>query len=478
MSEWKCVPLSEIALEIKSGYASGKHNTSGQGNLQFRPYNITKDGDVDLSEKKYVPLKSEEYFLKNEDIVFNNTNSPELLGKTCVIKSDTDYVYSNHLTRIRLKSGLNPNFFSKYLQFLKYRGFYQANCSNHVNQASIASNFLKNQVLVPVCSLPEQRAIVSKIEQLFSELDNGIANLKLAQKQLKVYRQAVLKQAFTGELSRKWREEHKDEIESASLILTQILQTRIKGKKFKKYREIDTTDLPELPVEWVWTKIRDVGHVQLGRQRAPKHHFGENMRPYLRVANVYEDRIDTSDVKEMNFSDYEFETFHLKFGDILLNEGQSKELVGRPAIFRDEIKNACFQNTLVRFRAFSGVLPEYALVVFLGYLNTGKFEKIARWTTNIAHLGAERFADLEFPLPPILEQKQIVVEVNRQLSIIQYMDNSITQACCRTGALRQSILKQAFEGKLLSEQELTAVRNDPEWEPAETLLAKIKSQPI
>ena len=119
MSEWKCVPLSEIALEIKSGYASGKHNTSGQGNLQFRPYNITKDGDVDLSEKKYVPLKSEEYFLKNEDIVFNNTNSPELLGKTCVIKSDTDYVYSNHLTRIRLKSGLNPNFFSKYLQFLK-----------------------------------------------------------------------------------------------------------------------------------------------------------------------------------------------------------------------------------------------------------------------------------------------------------------------------------------------------------------------
>jgi type I restriction enzyme S subunit len=74
------------------------------------------------------------------------------------------------------------------------------------------------------------------------------------------------------------------------------------------------------------------------------------MRPYLRVANVFENRIDISDVLEMNFTPEEFEVYALEYGDILLNEGQSLELVGRPAMFKNEIEGACFQNTLVRFR--------------------------------------------------------------------------------------------------------------------------------
>ena len=80
------------------------------------------------------------------------------------------------------------------------------------------------------------------------------------------------------------------------------------------------------------------------------------MRPYLRVANVYEDRLDLSDVKQMNFTPNEYETFHLRDGDILLNEGQSIELVGRPAMYRGEVPGACFQNTLVRFRPEPSVI--------------------------------------------------------------------------------------------------------------------------
>lgn len=108
-------------------------------------------------------------------------------------------------------------------------------------------------------------------------------------------------------------------------------------------------DLPDLPESWIWTKVENIGRVQLGRQRSPKNHSGPFMRPYLRAANVFEDRIDTLDILKMNFAPEEYEIYKLEVGDILLNEGQSKELVGRPAIYRGEVPGSCFQNTLVRF---------------------------------------------------------------------------------------------------------------------------------
>ena len=84
---------------------------------------------------------------------------------------------------------------------------------------AISGSVLKSEK-VPLAPLPEQRAIVSKIEQLFSELDNGISNLKLAQAQLKVYRQAVLKKAFEGELTKKWREQQTDLPDAGDLLET------------------------------------------------------------------------------------------------------------------------------------------------------------------------------------------------------------------------------------------------------------------
>jgi type I restriction enzyme, S subunit len=111
----------------------------------------------------------------------------------------------------------------------------------------------------------------------------------------------------------------------------------------------------------------------LGRQRAPQHHDGDNMRPYLRAANVLEDRLDLSNVKWMNFTPAEFETFALRPGDILLNEGQAPDLLGRPAMYQGEIVECCFQKTLLRFRAKEGVLPDYALIVFRHYMRSGRF---------------------------------------------------------------------------------------------------------
>ena len=114
-----------------------------------------------------------------------------------------------------------------------------------------------------------------------------------------------------------------------------------------------------LPQGWSWTTVREIGEVRLGKQRSPKNHTGPYLRPYLRVANVFEDRIDTADVKEMNFPPDDFETYRLQHGDILLNEGQSLQLVGRPAMFRGELQSLCYQNTLIRFRASDTVMPDF-----------------------------------------------------------------------------------------------------------------------
>lgn len=82
------------------------------------------------------------------------------------------------------------------------------------------------------------------------------------------------------------------------------------------------------------------------------------MYPCMSAANGFEDRIDLTDVKQMNFTLEEQETFRLEFGDILLNEGQFPHFVGPPAMWRDEVGNACFQSTLVCFQATDAVLPK------------------------------------------------------------------------------------------------------------------------
>ena len=196
---------------------------------------------------------------------------------------------------------------------------------------------------------------------------------------------------------------------------------------------------------WSIVKVSDAGGVQLGRQRAPQFQTGKFTRPYLRVANVFEDRIDLTDILSMDFNESDFATFRLKHSDILLNEGQSTELVGRPAMWRDDRPDCCFQNTLVRFRADPRrTEPEFALEVFLFYLRKGQFARISSKTSNVAHLGAGRFAEMPFPLPPLKLQQVYATKRRAAHSLLERRRQQLE----RSAELTAALVQRAFRGDL------------------------------
>ena len=193
------------------------------------------------------------------------------------------------------------------------------------------------------------------------------------------------------------------------------------------------------------------------------------MKPYLRVANVFEGRIDTADVLRMNFEPDDAAKYELRSGDILLNEGQSPELVGRPAIYRGEIPGACFQNTLIRFRAGDDVVPEFALLVFRRYLHAGIFKSVARWSTNIAHLGLRRFRALPFPVPPLEEQRRIAAEARERLDATSGQIAAVAGSLEHVPNMERELFAAAVSGEMAAQE--------PDDEPAEAMLARLGPPP-
>lgn len=201
-----------------------------------------------------------------------------------------------------------------------------------------------------------------------------------------------------------------------------------------------------VPGHWDWTTVGQAGRLQLGRQRAPRYHSGPNMKPYLRVANVFEDRIDLTDVKEMHFEATEFERYRLHPGDVLLNEGQSPEWLGRPAIYSGQREELAFTNSLIRFQAGPGVEPRWALAVFRHHMHSGRFTRESRITTNIAHLSIGRLRTVEFPVPPLDEQRRIVDLLEDHLSRLDAAAGYLSASRRRLVALERSTLDLHFGG--------------------------------
>jgi hypothetical protein len=148
--------------------------------------------------------------------------------------------------------------------------------------------------------------------------------------------------------------------------------------------QFQDSPIGRIPKAWDTITVQQVGSVTLGRQRSPQLERGLHLKPYLRVANVFDGWIDYSDVLCMNFNPAEQAVFGLVPGDILLNDGQSLELVGRSAICDGPPDTHCFQNTLVRFRCFPDSIPEFCQAVFKYWLDTRRFTALGSSQTKLA----------------------------------------------------------------------------------------------
>ncbi len=241
-------------------------------------------------------------------------------------------------------------------------------------------------------------------------------------------------------------EEHSSHLDAAEVALLSAEQ-RIRALEKSIITEASSTLTP--PRHWKIVTVADAGTVSLGLQRSPKRHSGSNMRPYLRVANVFEDRIDDSDVMSMDMTDAEWERYQLREGDVLLNEGQSPELLGRPAIYRGEPPSIAFTNSLIRFRANEGIDPEWALLVFRSHMQNRRFMRESQITTNIAHLSAGRFKTVEFPVPPMDEQQTRIADAQVRLEGCGRLRVGVAVGRRRSAVLRRSILAAAFSGRLV-----------------------------
>jgi type I restriction enzyme S subunit len=301
-----------------------------------------------------------------------------------------------------------------------------------VGQQRVPKSFVLESTL-PLAPLNEQRRIAAKLDTTLAAVDSCRQRLDGVEALLKRFRQAVLAAATSGELTLEWREE--------------------RGMADQK---------------WPMIKTKEAGKFQLGRQRSPKYHHGPTMRPYLRAQNIFEDRIDLSDVMEMDFSGPDLQKYRLHPGDILLNEGQSHQYLGRPAMYRGEMDEVCFTNSLIRFQSGDSVLPEFALLVFRHYMHSGRYVSEGTITTNIAHLSAGRFGEVEFPLPTLEEQQEIARRTQQLFSLADQLEARLTSARRIAERLTPALLAKAFRGEL--------VPQDPSDEPASVLLERLAAK--
>lgn len=328
--------------------------------------------------------------------------------------------------------------------------------------------YLKEAYL-PVPPPEQQKRIVAKIEELFSHIDAGIAALNKAKQLLKQYRQSVLKAAVTGELTKAWREENKDKLEPASVLLERILKERrqkweekqleafkAKGKVPKddgwkgKYKEPKNAALLvdiDNPAEWEMTSVDQVAEVFLGKMLDKSKHTKGHKLPYLRNINVRWGSVETDDVSEMFFKDDELARYNLEAGDVLVCEGGEP---GRTSVWCGEIENMKYQKALHRVRFYLPLNPKYIALLLEYFASTGLLSRYFTGST-IKHFTKESFTSLPFPLPSLSEMEEIVSLVDEKIISLKRLESELEVSLLRAGKNKQSILASAFSGKLSDE---------------------------
>ena len=270
------------------------------------------------------------------------------------------------------------------------------------------SVFSKLQIPLPPPLI--RQAIVSKIEELFSELDKGIEQLKMAQQQLKVYRQAVLKWAFEGRLT---NENVKD---------------------------------GELPEGWKRIQLKEISEsIQYGyTESSSKEPIGPK---FLRITDIQENKVVWNEVPYCKIDNENKKKYLLKEGDLVF--ARTGATVGKSFLIKGEIPEAIFASYLIRVRVNKEINEKFLSYFFY---SPEYWSQITEGQVGIGqpNVNGTKLGQLQFVVAPMKEQNLIVQEIETRLSVADKLEETITDSLQQAEALRQSILKKAFEGQLVS----------------------------
>lgn len=481
-ASWEVSSLGEVSSQPQYGYTT---SGSAEGSLKLLRTTDITSGAINWDAVPFClenPQDSEKYLLEDGDIVISRAGS---VGISHVLKNPPRAVFASYL--IRFKPFLNIQYF-RYFLLSPY--YWVAIEGNKLGIAVPNVNASKlREIPIPIPPEAEQHRIVAKIEELFSELDQGVASLKAAREQLRVYRQSLLKNAFEGKLTAAWRAAHADQLETATALQQRIARERQAryqqqladwqtagqaGPKPKPPKPLspltaeELAELPELPEGWGWVKLGAlIDDPAYGTsQKCDYETAGVGV---LRIPNVVSGKIDATDLKFAQFSPEEIAAYQLAAGDLLMiRSNGSVSIVGKCALVSQQDTAHLYAGYLIRLRPLQTVvLPAYLAQLLLAHELRKQIEHKAKSTSGVNNINSGEIQTLVVPFCGLSEQELILQELESKLSEADQLDQTLATALQQADALRQSILKKAFCGQLVAQD-----KND---EPATALLERIRA---
>lgn len=503
IEDWIECTLDDIAKWGSGGTPKSTNPDYYNGNIPWLIIGDLNDSYVSESQKSITKLG-----LDNSSAKLVNANSVLIamygsIGKLGINKIEVATNQAIAFTQ-KLYSGIYNKYLFHYLFYCRPTLHSQGKGGT---QRNISQTVLK-KFPFPLIPQVEQKAIVKKIEEQFSSLDSGIADLKKAQDQLVIYRQAVLKKAFEGELTKEWREKQTnlpstdellEQIETGRQIFynNQIEEWEIElkkwkekgevGKKPKKPRPLTIPDAPNnghnerkwgIPSDWVWTQIGSLCFVTklAGFEYTDYVNYDEDGDlPVLKAENA-----GTNGFKKTDFSKVKSESVKMLkrsqiFGGELLIVfvGAGTGNVAMVPFNQRYFLGPNIGMARPYFDLNSKYLELFLQSAFGKSLMMSAVKAVAQPSLS---MGTIRQAPIAFP--SLKEQHQIVSDIESRLSVCDTVEKDIADSLEKAQALRQSILKKAFEGKLLNEGEIAKCRADAAYEPASVLLERIKKEKL
>lgn len=423
------------------------------------------------------------------DVLFAKITPCMENGKLAVVPRLQDHIAygSTEFHVLRARDTVQPRWLAYFLSQSAFRRLARQNMTGSAGQLRVATKWLSGTT-IPVAPATEQTRIITKLEELLSDLDTGVAELKAAQRKLKQYRQSLLKAAVEGALTAEWRARNKP-AETGAQLLQRILterRARWEAKQLAKFKEQckappkdwqkkypepvqpDTTDLPELPEGWVWASMGQLlAELTSGsRDWAPYYDRGASV--FVMAQNVRPWRPD--------FSFKQFVDPPIDHRDRTRSKVQTDDLLmtivgantGQVCRVAEPVDGYFVCQSVALLRLVLLGMSEFVNAVLNSEGHGQRQFREMNYGAGRPHLSFDQLESVVVPLPPLCEQTQIVDVVGRSLAAGERIESELHRLSKQSTAQRQNILRAAFAGQL--------VPQDPNDEPATILLERIRTE--